>query len=161
MQSAQAQPVVLFLYFGLDCDGELSHSECSERANVGQEAPVLTMEREGESAVLVGGSATSLGQFSLRISVDRGTISAWGGAGVVLADVQQRVGSVLKKRAKKKGNRSPALPDKVQKGSNVVVVRVSCPSDCAVDTVLRPTVEESLETPNVGSSHPSVSIGGS
>jgi phage terminase large subunit-like protein len=81
----------------------------------------------------------------LRVSVDAvGTAgvgtSMWGGSGVVMADVQARVTSMLSKRTKRKGGKKPRLaplPDKVQKGSNVVVVRVSCKAECTIDTVLR------------------------
>ena len=70
----------------------------------------------------------------------------------MLADIQQRVGSVLRKRSKKKGKPS-TLPDKVQKGANVVVVRISCPSDCAVDAVLRQQSDETFEMPAVDHDH--------
>lgn len=142
-------PVVVFLYFGLDCDGELSSELCAERAHGGggdtEASEGLGAEKAEDGSVRIDGSSQALGMFSLRVSVDAdGTAgvgtSMWGGSGVVMADVQARVTSMLSKRTKRKGGKKPRLaplPDKVQKGSNVVVVRVSCKAECTIDTVLR------------------------
>jgi mannosyl-oligosaccharide glucosidase len=136
-----SDPTVMYLYYGLDCDGELGAEECAERSQPAGAAG-LAVDRADDGSVSIVGESASLGAFSLRIAASGASseISAWGGSGVVIADVQEKIAEFLQKRARKaKGKKAKAsisLPNKVQKGSNVVVVRIACDEACSVDAVL-------------------------
>ena len=130
----------VYLYYGLDCDGELGAADCAAQAGPGDG---LSLEKGEAGAVSIVGESASLGAFRLRIAVSGSEgvgISAWGSDGVVLADVQERVSALLTKRAKKSKGKKPkaslALPNKVKEGSNVVVIRVACDEGCEIDSVL-------------------------
>ena len=135
------QPTALYLYYGLDCDGELGGEECAAQSQPEGSAG-LTVDRSDDGSVTIVGNSASLGTFSLRIAASgvSSEVSAWGGSGVVIADVQEKVAEYLQKRFKKsKGKKAKAsisLPNKIQKDSNVVVVRIACDGDCSVDAVL-------------------------
>ena len=128
-QPTSNYPVTVFLYFGLDCDGELSSAACAEQTR----GSGLTVEKTNGGAVVIKGSTKLLNQFSLQISTNEGgALSFWGGANVVLADIQDKIKSVMK--GKKKPRQE--LPDTARPSANVVVVRISCSANCTLDAVL-------------------------
>lgn len=136
-----SDPTVLYLYYGLDCDGELSSEQCAAQSQP-EGSLGLTVDKSDDGSVAIVGNSASLGEFSLRIAASGASseVSAWGGSGIVIADVQEKIAEFLQKRARKsKGKKSKAsisLPNKMQKNSNVVVVRIACDGDCSVDAVL-------------------------
>ena len=143
---SRSDAAVVYLYYGLDCDGELSAEACAAESQPASATGLSVDKADDGGSVTIAGESVTLGRFGLRISAQgRGNVvpklSVWGGSGVVLADIQDRVKGLLQKRAKKakgkKAKASIALPDKVQKGANAVVVRVSCEAGCVIDAVLR------------------------
>ena len=150
-------PVSLYFYLGVDCDGELEPGACAEAATLGSG---LAVERGEGGTLWVRGQTAELGAFSLELAAwaadaaEAPRVSYWGGAGVLLADIQKRVGGQLKKasglskaKLKNKEKMAPAdrrtlaaaaLPDTVAAGANVVVVKLTCPDGCMLDAVLHP-----------------------
>lgn len=169
----------VFLYVAIDCDGAVSASNCLENGAEGLD--ILIDRRKRSGAAFIRGKTSDLGDFTLEVGVTSLTatvdiqrdisgsgadgakdtppdsppalsITYWGGANVLLADLKARlVGEA--RPAPPKGNRqaqhnrgkSSVLSDEIPANSNVVVLRVASSGSFQIDARLRPRTPQERE----------------